>query len=70
MVAKCANTRCSAGFHRLLEGKVFVGEVRASPDAHRERRYAWLCDKCSERMTVVFDEESGEIGVLLLAGAA
>lgn len=66
MVAKCANPGCSAEFHRLLEGKVFVGETRTAPDGPRERRYAWLCDKCSDRMTVVFDSESGNAAVLLI----
>jgi len=70
MVAKCANQSCSAGFHRLLEGKVFVGQFRSSPDAPRERRYAWLCETCSDQMTVVFDGESGEPAVRRIVDAA
>ncbi len=60
MVAKCANQSCPAEFHRFLEGRVFVGEIRAIADEPLQQRYAWLCDKCSDRMTVVFDRESGE----------
>ena len=60
MVAKCANQECRAEFLRLILGKVFVGEVRPSPEAPRERRYAWLCDKCSDTMSVLFNKTTGE----------
>jgi hypothetical protein len=62
MVEKCANSECSASFHSLRDGRVFVIEVEDdSPDHSRPRqlRYCWLCNTCCRTMTVVADKGHG-----------
>ncbi len=65
MVAKCAGPTCTAMFRYLREGRVFVDDIQ-SPDGSAHLRYAWLCNECSERMTVVFDQTTGEACVVPL----
>ena len=60
VVSKCANESCSAVFHCLGQGKLFIGESHTAIIQSRRRSYAWLCPKCSGEMTVVFDKESGD----------
>jgi hypothetical protein len=63
MVEKCANSECSASFHNLREGRVFVIEVQddSRPDRGRSRqlRYLWLCNACCRTMTVVAEKGQG-----------
>ena len=68
MVHKCANTSCSASFHNLHEGKVFVMEVEnpARPGRYPLLpHYSWLCNSCRRTMTVI--AENGKIKVAQLA---
>ena len=67
MVAKCANAGCSAEFHYLSEGKVYVWDAHAAPELRRKRRHAWLCAECAGKMTVEFDVRTGEPNVLQVA---
>jgi hypothetical protein len=57
VVAKCANPVCSATFHRLGEGRLFINELRGDPGdtrGHsRQLRCFWLCDSCCLTMTIV-----------------
>jgi hypothetical protein len=74
MLSKCANPTCSAKFHYLGEGKVFVIGHRSSiytrqcdagsefEQIRREFRCFWLCSDCSQLLTV---QASGEGGVRL-----
>ncbi len=73
MFAKCANPSCSASLRHLHEGRLFVFEVRREcsegrgygPSAEvmgrvhglHGLRYAWLCDGCSKRLEVTFDDD-------------
>jgi hypothetical protein len=72
MVSKCANPDCSASFRYFHAGKLFRMETAAGFDRRRTlgqddslnkplRRvvFYWLCEDCAEKMTVVFDKESG-----------
>jgi hypothetical protein len=63
MVQKCANSECSASFHSLRDGRVFVIEVEddSEPDHKHSRqlRYFWLCNTCCRTMTVVADKGHG-----------
>lgn len=72
MVEKCANPSCSATFHRLGEGRLFVKEVEgASRDGRGRSRqlcYCWLCDSCRRTMTIV-TERGREIKVAPLPAA-
>ena len=61
VVHKCANPVCSATFHRLSDGRVFVIEAAVNHQM-RQVRYYWLCNKCSHTMTLVA-EKKGEIRV-------
>ena len=52
MLAKCANSSCSASFIHLAEGRLFrldTGQTTDSSDA-RATEYFWLCQPCSEKM--------------------
>ncbi len=69
MVRRCANECCPAEFPNLLEGRVFVAHVRPAPDQPRERRYAWLCQKCSDRMSLQFDETIGAFRIVAVKRA-
>ena len=69
MVAKCADSNCSATFTNLREGRVFVDEGFPSFDGSTRLRYAWLCTECSKRSTIVFDRETGEPRVVPLTRA-
>ncbi len=64
MVPKCAHQNCSAEFRNLLEGRVFVAEARPAPDHPRATRYAWLCQKCENQMSLDFDENRGDFRVV------
>lgn len=72
MVGTCANPACSARFHTLRYGKLFVVEARADsePITLTESKrvfvpipqrilYFWLCEACAKTMRVVFDRRSG-----------
>ncbi len=59
MVGKCANPACSASFHSLRDGKVFVKEVEVevAPTTEGRRRaralrYVWLCNVCCQKFAV------------------
>src|SRR5579864_6384932 len=62
MVEKCANPECSASFHSLRDGRVFVVEVEDDSADHaqpRRPRYNWLCNACCRTMSIVADEREG-----------
>jgi hypothetical protein len=62
MVKRCANPECSASFHSLRDGRVFVIEVEGDSPGHarqRQPRYFWLCNACCRTMTVVADKGHG-----------
>ena len=65
MVSKCANPGCVATFHYMHQGKLFVVEEHRADDAvgfgsaPQRSRYFWLCSRCSETLTLAYDEQSG-----------
>jgi len=73
MLDKCLNLACSAKFHTLRDGRVFVKEVYVGFDdggkehSHKPA-YFWLCAACCRTMTVVADKES-EVTLIPLVGA-
>lgn len=62
MLSKCANPDCSASFHYLGKGKLYEIRDEAPPKypqpfkkaAGRSERF-WLCDRCSNLMTLAVD---------------
>ncbi len=71
MVGICANPTCSARFHTLRRGKLFLLEAKDveppvpadrepafAPIPHRIQ-YFWLCESCAQTMRVVYDRRSG-----------
>lgn len=61
MLDKCINPACSATFHSLRDGRVFVTEVEADYQSStsgraRQRQYFWLCNSCCRTMTVVAEK--------------
>lgn len=70
MLTKCANPDCSTPFKYLREGKLvrmFTGipsdrrkaAGHVSQGVSRRSEFFWLCNACSARFTLVFDETLG-----------
>lgn len=69
MVSKCANPKCSANFRFFHTGQLFrveipVGNQDAGKDngmkkSMRRLEFFWLCDNCSNKMTVAFEKGVG-----------
>jgi len=71
MVAKCINPYCSRHFRYLGNGKLFVTEypptLESGLSLHtRTREHFWLCEECSENMTVAIRREHGRIAIRIL----
>lgn len=65
MVSKCANPACMAPFRYLHEGRIFSVRCAAEPAIeHPVERY-WLCETCSDRMTLVL--QRGRVTLRALA---
>jgi len=74
MIAKCANSLCSAPFRYLREGKVFRVEVGhqgqpvdpklAGSKPARKVEHFWLCGPCSDTLTLVVN--GGKVETILL----
>lgn len=81
MLSHCANSQCSKPFLRLGQGRLFLVEATprlemgnseplyARHPLRRVERY-WLCDRCAQRSTLVFDQQKGVILVPLQTGVA
>lgn len=61
MLSKCANPDCGATFHYLGEGKLYEIKFDRNREprpfkmsAGRAERF-WLCDQCSNLMTLAVD---------------
>jgi hypothetical protein len=54
MLAKCTNPSCSASFIHLAEGRLFRLETEATLRSSKTNatEYFWLCERCSEDMTL------------------
>jgi hypothetical protein len=73
MISKCANPACPAHFLYLHEGRVFriLRDADPAREAHTgvdqaAKRHArvefyWLCDRCSQIMTIRYRKGSGII---------
>ena len=71
MLHKCANPDCSRQFRHLTEGKLFVIEApspRPWMGAHARvarlrfrKQYRWLCDDCSQYLSLAFDRGHGTV---------
>jgi hypothetical protein len=82
MLTKCANPECAAPFLYLTRGKLFrletgVGPAQGGQDLceaknpTRKLEYFWLCEECSQSLTLSFDRAAGiSIRRLLNARAA
>ncbi len=62
MAARCGNPACSARFHNLHGGKLFLLATRKEPSAaeppmstpvRRQVQYVWLCESCAQTMRIV-----------------
>src|SRR5450759_571829 len=67
MLDKCANSDCSAVFHRLRDGRLFAFDLRviqgratgshSGPKTHGHQ-YHWLCNECCKTMTLASKDGS------------
>jgi hypothetical protein len=68
MLAKCANSSCSASFLHLADGRLFRLETEPafpSTDA-KKTEYFWLCGPCSAGMTLCLADD-GTVATTRLA---
>jgi hypothetical protein len=70
MLAKCANSSCSASFLHLADGRLFRLETEpAFPSSSaRETEYFWLCEPCSAVTTLRLTDD-GTVATTRLAHA-
>ncbi len=63
MVGRCANHPCTASFHSLHKGRLFVMAPRRSSasDGPHKLIYVWLCEVCSR--TMMASLKDGEVRV-------
>lgn len=69
MLSKCANPSCSNQLIYLREGKIFVMEHGPRPKLWQQDpapaghstylEHFWLCGRCAETLTLVYDRERG-----------
>lgn len=56
MVDRCANPQCAKPLHYLRDGRIFVFDVDEKNGPSGKRSYHvehyWLCDLCSQTLTV------------------
>jgi len=60
VLSKCANPACLARFHYLHEGRIFnveTGTVASdrNSSAIRKIEHFWLCEGCTQTLTVVVE---------------
>ena len=61
MLSKCANPECSAMFRYLRQGKLFrltptpAVQTAAAALGYQLTERFWLCDLCSQQMTMIWD---------------
>ena len=66
MLGKCLNPGCLRSFHYFGEGRVYRRACACShvtrgremslwPDCSTPLEYFWLCQRCSQTLTLVFD---------------
>jgi hypothetical protein len=72
MLSKCANPECPRAFLYLSKGKLFRLRIPSdesrepermtpinNPSSRDRNEFFWLCDSCSERLTVVWKKGIG-----------
>ncbi len=83
MLSHCANPQCLKPFLRLRQGKLFLVETEcvaqpgdlpspAAPQLRRQPRHVeryWLCDRCAEVWTLVYELRRGVVLMPLLRPA-
>ena len=70
MLSKCANPACPTPFHYLHDGRLYRMETGAhGPQLVGEKKpvrkieYFWLCNGCSDEMTLSYQPGKGVITV-------
>ena len=70
MVSNCANPACTEKFRYFHEGKLFRFEWSLSKESSigtregmRQVEFFWLCEGCSDKMTVVYKTGFGVTAV-------
>ncbi len=63
MISKCANPACGMPFLYLRGGRLYCFELRPQALAEGTRKrlpvYFWICDRCSDSLSLQFDAERG-----------
>jgi len=65
MLAKCLNPSCSASFHHLGEGRLFLleNDPPLGTNKSRSSEYFWLCKKCSTVITPRLTKDGGVVTI-------
>jgi hypothetical protein len=66
---KCANPACPTAFHWLAGGRFFrfrpeeasSNQPKDSPTGHQGVKHYWLCERCSDLFTLVYEQEEGVV---------
>ena len=63
MITSCANPTCNKPFHYLRGGRLYCFELRPGVLGASQRRrlavYFWICEQCSDPLSLEFDTERG-----------
>lgn len=57
MVDKCANPRCDEPLVYLRSGVLYAVDVRANPQMERTTHFFWICEPCSFKYKLLFDDK-------------
>ncbi len=52
MIAQCANPHCTSRLQHLHEGRFFATSPHPVLRDEGQIEYMWLCNQCSETMTI------------------
>jgi hypothetical protein len=62
MLNKCANPECPSEFRYFRDGQVFQVEREIEGDGYKPSHnveHFWLCGRCAETMTLLYDRQNG-----------
>jgi hypothetical protein len=66
MVGKCANSQCDEPLVYLRSGVLYAVDVRTNPPSERATHFFWICEPCSLKYKLLFNER-GEPSVVPIA---
>jgi hypothetical protein len=56
MICKCANPQCDEPLVYLRSGVLYAVDVRTNPRSERATHFFWMCEPCSIKYKLLFNE--------------